>query len=492
MSNQTDSKDYGNDIMHVETTPEGTMKQETTHVYADAKRQAYFARKYDRHMLWLVCVLYVLSYLDRGNIGNAKTAGAQRDLDLSSAQWTWVLNAFYICYTVFEFSTVFWKIFPAHIYVAVLALIWGTLAMSAGAVQGMGGLVACRALLGIAEAGFGAGAPYYLSLFYQRKELGLRVALLLGMSPLANCFASSLAYGITSIKNSPIETWRLLFIIEGAPTVLIVPVVYFLLPDSPSTAKFLTEDERTAAVERMHTKDTTAKTKLNWDQVKAGLSDVQSWTHALMHFCCNYSFAGLSNFLPTIVQNLGYSSIRAQGLTAPPYLVSFILCVVVAFYSDRHGHRGFLVAGMAFMGMIGYLLLAILEDTKYNGVRYLGVWLAVCGIFPALSINITWLLNNSGGDSKKGAGLAVLAIFGQTSSFISSAVFPKEDAPYFVKGCALGCGFTGLIVILSLGLHFKLVHENKRRDRENGPIDPTEQLDLTLLSDKHPSFRYFT
>lgn len=76
----------------------------------------------------------------------------------------------------------------------------------------MAELIVCRALLGIFEAGFGAGAPYYLSLFYSRRELGFRVSILLGMSPLANCFASALAYGITHIRHS-IESWRWLFII---------------------------------------------------------------------------------------------------------------------------------------------------------------------------------------------------------------------------------------------------------------------------------------
>jgi len=84
--------------------------------------------------------------------------------------------------------------------------------MCSGAVKNMAGLVACRSLLGIFEAAFGAGAPYFLSLFYQRRELGKRVSLLLGMSPLANCFASTLAYGITHIRGS-LEPWRLLFLI---------------------------------------------------------------------------------------------------------------------------------------------------------------------------------------------------------------------------------------------------------------------------------------
>lgn len=79
----------------------------------------------------------------------------------------------------------------------------------------MAGLVVCRSFLGVFEAAFGAGAPYYLSMFYSRRELGLRVSILLGCSPLANCFAAALAYGITQIKGS-LEPWRLLFLIGKA------------------------------------------------------------------------------------------------------------------------------------------------------------------------------------------------------------------------------------------------------------------------------------
>src|SRR5947208_3170152 len=99
-------------------------------------------------------------------------------------------------------------------------------AMCSGAVQNMSGLVTCRTLLSIFEAGFGSGAPYCLPLFYQRRELGLRVSLLLGMYPHANGFAASLAYEITSIKK---------FSDRDMAT---------SLPDLPSSAKFLSEEEQ--------------------------------------------------------------------------------------------------------------------------------------------------------------------------------------------------------------------------------------------------------
>ncbi|CAG9948503.1 unnamed protein product [Clonostachys rosea f. rosea IK726] len=157
------------------------------------------------------------SYLDRGNIGNAKTAGVQDDLRLNDSQkWVWVLNSFYITYTLFEWTTLLWKLLPAHLYIAGLSLMWGIAATCTGTVKNMAGICACPAALGILEAAFGAGAPYFLSLFYQRQELGLRVAILIGMSPLGNCFASSLAYGISQIHSS-VETWRLILLIGNPP-----------------------------------------------------------------------------------------------------------------------------------------------------------------------------------------------------------------------------------------------------------------------------------
>jgi dipeptide/tripeptide permease len=269
-------------------------------------------------------------------------------------------------------------------------------------------------------------------------------------------------------------------------------VVFLFLPDSPGSAKFLDETEQTEAVERLQTIDRTAKNKLHWKQVTSGLKDYKNYVHMMIHFCCNFSFSGLSNFLPTIIQTMGYTSVNAQGLAAPPYFASFLCCIVAAIVSDRWGNRGFVVTFFAVLGTIGYLILTCVTDESKTGARYAGIWFATCGIFPALSINITWLLNNQGGDSKKGAGMAMLAIFGQCSSLISSSVFPNKDAPFYTKGCALGCAFTGLIAILAMGLHVSLTLENRRRDRLYGEVSEHHRVDVTDGGDQNPGFRYLT
>ncbi|EAU32861.1 conserved hypothetical protein [Aspergillus terreus NIH2624] len=472
-----------NEACHIEMAQPDPEEKTSQRMVVHAADQSSIRRKteFDRRVLPIVCILYTLSYLDRGNIGNAKTAGIDRDLGLNDYQWSWVLYSFYICYIMFEWTTLLWKLLPAHIYVATLCVCWGAAAMCSGAVNNMAELVVCRCLLGIFEAAFGAGAPYFLSMFYQREELGFRTSILLGMSPVANCFASALAYAITRIRHS-IAPWRFLFIIEtfvtteGAPTVLFAPIVFFFLPDSPGSAKFLTEHEQTQAVERLHTMDRTAKNRMEWKQVLRGLTDYKNYIHMSIHFCCNYSFAGLSNFLPTIIEEMGYTSINAQGLAAPPYFAAFLLCVVAAVISDKWGKRGLTITFFATMGMVGYLILAAVQSETQPGVRYFGIWLATCGIFPSLCINITWLLNNQGGDSKKGAGMAILAVFGQCSSFVSSSAFPDAEGPFYVRGCAIGCALSGVIALLALGLYAKLAHENRRRDRLYGKVDQSVLL----------------
>lgn len=104
----------------------------------------------------------------------------------------------------------------------------------------------CRFFLATAEAAFSPGVPYLLSFFYKRSELGLRCGIFLSAAPLATTFAGALAYGITS-GHSALANWRLLFLVEGLPSILMGVVLFFLLPDSPDTAKFLTEEEREVA-----------------------------------------------------------------------------------------------------------------------------------------------------------------------------------------------------------------------------------------------------
>lgn len=142
--------------------------------------------------------------------------------------------------------------------------------------------MALRFLLGAAEAGFGPSIPYLLSFFYLRHELGFRSGIFLAAAPLANTFAGALAYGITS-GHSQLANWRLLFLIEGIPTILAAPLAFFFLPDSPTTARFLTEEEKQVArarVIRQHGHDSEDH-NISLKEIGQTLLDAKAWFTAV-------------------------------------------------------------------------------------------------------------------------------------------------------------------------------------------------------------------
>lgn len=234
-----------------------------------------------------------------------------KDLDLTGNRYSWLLTIFYISYILFEFQALMWKVVPPHIWAAVTVLAWGLIASLQAATFTWAGEMACRFFLGAVEAGFGPGIPYLLSFFYLRHELGLRCGIFLAAAPLATTFAGALAYGITS-GHSKLANWRLLFLVEGLPTIAMAPVTFFFLPDSPEKARFLNEEEKLVAKARgVRQVGKAARVGgIVWKDIGLALLDAKCWFTALMYFSCNVSFSSLPVFLPV------------SGSPPPPFLPS--------------------------------------------------------------------------------------------------------------------------------------------------------------------------
>ena len=204
------------------------------------------------------------------------------DLSLGGDRYSWLLTIFYVSYIIFEFLVLCWKVVPPHLWAAGTVLAWGLIATLQAATQNWSGMMACRFFLGMAEAAFGPGVPYFLSFFYLRHELGLRIGMFFAAAPLANTFAGALAYGVTS-GHASLANWRLLFLVEGLPTICMAPVAYFCLPDTPEKATYLTAEEKVVAKARGVRQAGEAKRMggLVWKDVAAALADVKSWITAV-------------------------------------------------------------------------------------------------------------------------------------------------------------------------------------------------------------------
>lgn len=228
------------------------------------------------------------------------------------------------------------------------------------------------------------GIIYLLSFFYLRHEIGFRCGIFASAAPLASTFAGALAYGITS-GHSRLANWRLLFLVEGLPTVLMAVVAFFFIPDSPEKAKFLSAEEkaivRSRAVRQVGTAADARIGSVRLKDIGAIFIDPKAWMCALMYFCGNVSYSSLPVFLPTILEDMNYTAIDAQGLSAPPSFAAFLCALITTWVADRTQQRCLVLFVTCSVGGVGYLILATVETV---GVRYFATFLASAGVFSTI------------------------------------------------------------------------------------------------------------
>jgi hypothetical protein len=186
-----------------------------------------------------------------------------------------------------------------------------------------------------------------------------------------------------------------------------------------------------------------------------------------MYFSCNVSFSSLPVFLPTILSEMGFTDITAQGLSAPPYFLSFLLVILTTYIADRTQQRGITIIIMSLTGAVGYILLA---TTSAVGPRYTGVFLAAAGVFPCIGNILPWVLNNQGSDTKRGMGIAILNMVGQCGPLLGTRVYPASDSPYYRLGMWVCAGFMLFNGVLALALRCLLQWENRKLNRAHGVV----------------------
>ncbi|KAM7222761.1 major facilitator superfamily transporter [Rhypophila decipiens] len=434
-------------------------------------------RKFDRKLVVFVALLYMLSFLDRSNIGNARIAGMDDDLQSVPPKkdyYEWALAAFYMAYIAFEWMSLLWRLIPAHIYVSVLVLSWGLTASMQAVAVNYPMLIFLRTLLGIGEAGF-TGIPFYLSFFFKRDELAFRTAIFVSAAPLATSFASSLAWLIIKLgQHSPVAPWRLLFLIEGFPSVLVALIAWNIIPDSPQTAPYLTAREKKVARLRLRQEKSTKKSKssssgLNIHDLLSVLVDPIAWLTALIFFLTNMAYSSLPVFLPTILTAMGHDTLTSQALAAPPYLASFLIVLATAYISDKTRSRTIFLVIHALASCGGYTLLAFSQRLGLESAslwRYFAVYPAAIGFFNVVVLTIVWSINNQRGESRQGGGFALMQLVGQCGPLVGVRLYPDSEGPFWSRGMAVCAVAMGVVALLAGGLRVYLGWLNQRLERE--------------------------
>lgn len=234
--------------------------------------------------------------------------------------------------------------------------------------------------------------------------------------------------------------------------------------DYPDTAKFLTEPERRATVERLYLDNDGCshefKMKFVWD----AFLDWKVWVNAIMFhgaLCPLYTF---SLFSPTLVANLGYAAAKAQLMSVPPYVVAAFFTVGAGWLSDKLKMRGLVTIIFGGVSALGYILLLANINTK---VDYFALFLASSGIYPLIPIITAWGSNNAGGSLKKGVATAIIVSLGNCGGIVSSFIYPKEDAPRYIKGHAVCLAYCVIVIVTAIIMWVYGVWANKKKAERN-------------------------
>ncbi|KAJ5338931.1 hypothetical protein N7452_005659 [Penicillium brevicompactum] len=399
--------------------------------YLDSEAERSYVRKVDFIVLPVLCLMYFFDCMDRSNLANAKTDGLDTDLHLKGNDYSLLILLFYIPFGLFDLPwNLLIKRFSGRWMLSFMSIVWGVLALCQCAAKDFGSLLAIRIILGVFEAGFFAGATFYLTLFYTRGEMGFRLAIVQSFAVLASAFSGLISFGVFQINDPAVKGWQWLFIIEGSMTLITGIVGFFLLPHSAPTAWFLSDREKAAATARL-LRDTSSEVDTGFD-LKACFETWSDWKFpvwCLITFTYPVAYATAMNFFPMIVQRLGYSVVKTNLWTVAPNLVGAVFLLCVAKSSDYHRERTFHIVFSLAISLIGMIILATINVERNKAVAYFACFLMAAGAYIPSCLVHAWHNNNNVNENSRAANTGFFVGLGNLAGVVSAATFRTQYAP---------------------------------------------------------------
>lgn len=423
--------------------------------------------KVARRLVPFMCLAYFVNYLDRTNIGFAQLTMSD-DLELTATMFGLASGLFFVGYLLFEVpSNLALHRFGARRWIARIMVSWGIVAAAMAFVQSAGWLYALRVLLGIAEAGFFPGMILYLTFWFPRRERARITSWFLVAIPLSAAIGSPLSGAILQYADGwfGLDGWRVMFLLEGLPAVLLGVMAWFYLTDRPEDASWLDDDEREWLVAEMAKEHTEVSHAHGWS-LKRSLTSPRVLALAFVYFGVVYGLYALSFFLPTIVAGFSESfgtdfSLFQTGLiVSVPFVVGGIAMVWWGRHSDRTGER---VWHTALPAILGGLAIPV---ALYLGSPFLvmaAVTVTSVGIFAALPV--FWSLPSAFlTGAAAAAGIALINSLGNLAGFVApyltgvvvDATGNAQVGMWFVGGLMVLAG----VVVVAVGAAPQVTRED--------------------------------
>ncbi|KAH9039521.1 MFS general substrate transporter [Lactarius pseudohatsudake] len=424
----------------------------------DPEESLRIRRKIDKHIMPLMCSK--IQFMDKTTLGSSAILGIRDATHLTTNQ---LGTIFYISYLVFEFpQNLALQRYPVGKWMSLNIFVWAIALCCHAACKNFAGLFVVRLILGMCEGSITAGFMIVSSMFYTRSEHTARVGY---WSQIISGFIS---FGSLHIHTGGFEPWQWLMIITGTLTLITAVLFFFLFPDSPTSAWFLTDDERAKAVQRIQENQTGVENKhFKMEQMIEALTDKKTWLFALFAALDNIPNS-LTNQRQIIVSSFGFTPLQTTLLGCVDGVVEIVTIYTgVTIASRIPNSRAWVAIAYFVPNLLGVFLVNFLPWHDKVGLLF-SVWLTGVGT-TGFVLALAWVSQTTAGHTKKVTTNAVMlsayCVGNAAGPFMWQAKYkPRNHVPWIIIGvCYVTC------MLLLFAIRVLLSGENKRRDGE--PLD---------------------
>jgi ACS family tartrate transporter-like MFS transporter len=400
-----------------------------------------------RRLLPFLFLLYVVSYLDRINVG---FAALQMNAALGFSSVTYSLGAgiFFLGYTLLEIpSNVILARVGARLWIARIMITWGLVSAGMMFVHSASAFYALRFALGAAEAGFFPGIIYCLTRWFPRRERAHAIAGFMTAVVIAGVIGGPISGLLLSLDGlGGLAGWQWLFVVEGLPAVVLGLMVLRALPETPADARWLTPAEQQALTARLEQEATAASTV---HSIRGALTSGRVWLLAAVYFTIPVALYAMGFWMPQILRGASGGSDFSTGLlSAIPYAVAAVGMVLIGRNSDRTGERRWHIALSAIGGGAAFALTGFM-----HGIVPSLVTLSIAMLGLAAMLGPFWAFATSFlGGIGAAAGIALVNSVGNIGGFVGPNIigYVQQTTNGFrgglvVIGAVLAAG--GLLVL---------------------------------------------
>ncbi len=353
----------------------------------DAMRSG--ANKVALRILPLLCLGYVIAYLDRINVSFAALQ-LNEDLSLSPAAYGLGAGLFFAGYVAFEVpSNLILRRVGARLWISRIMISWGVISVLMAFVRSEVTFYLCRFMLGVAEAGFLPGVILYVNQWLPQQDRARALSVLAASTAVAGLIGSPLSMSLLGLDSTwGLRGWQWLFVLEGIPAVVLGGLILFVLPDTPTAAKWLTQEEK-SALQNAQDRESCHLERHRFDVMGRSLFGKVGLL-GIVYFCMVLGMYGVALWMPQILQKtLDDTNLPLLGwFNAIPFLAAVVGMLAIGWSSDRFGERKLHVVGALILASVGCVAAgraaSLVESLVALSLASIGLW-SVIGPFWAFT-----------------------------------------------------------------------------------------------------------